>query len=964
MKRSFFILSLLLPALVCAQSVPYTKFTLDNGMTFILHEDHSVPKVAVNTWFHVGSKDEPEHRSGFAHLFEHLMFMGTKRVPQGQFDKIMEAEGGDNNASTAQDRTNFYDIGPSNELPTLLWLEADRLEDLGKAMTKQKVDLQRQVVLNERREWENSPYGNSEIKMPELLYPVGHPYHFDTIGLPEDLNAATVDDVKKFFATYYVPNNATMVIAGDFDSSKVRALVAKLFGTLPRENDPEHRTAGPVANPSMALAAEVVGSSRGGSGVGGVRGGEADSQSTEPLSSAGQTEIPHPQPLPPLPAQDIRQKGEGAQTAQGEGAQTTRVTYVDQVQFPRITMAWHSPAAFAPGDAEMDLAADVLTNGISSRLYQKLIYQDKIATDVSAAQDSEKLGSIFEVAVTAKAGVPLNQIEKETREVLIDFVQHGPTKEELDRQVAQIEYAQLEKLQSIEEIADDLNRYDYYYGEPDSFQRDLDRYRNATPDSVRDAAADVIGHEPSVIMTVVPQQTPPKANPRDTRPKDEPQKSWSPASPTTFTLANGIKVFYWHRPALPLMTLVTMFNLGSEVDPAGKGGTDDLTAEMLDQGAGEMSATEFSNALDKIGASFSANTSVEDTTVSISSIEDKFPQALALYADAVVAPNFDPKEWERIKRLHLEGIQEALDDPTTVGRRMAAIEYFGASHPYGHPVGGTTKSVDAVTLDDVRAMHEEIYQPGNAVIFAAGSMAPDQFQNQVQSALGGWKQTRVNIRSEKPIYHEPTRKPLRVYIVDKPGAVQTDVRFILPAPTAHDPRYLKLEAIGTILGGTFTSRLNENLRENKGYTYGAGASYALEPSTGYFVSSAAVRTNVTGASLREFLKEFASIRSGNISQEEVQKATQAMRTGRIDTASSLAGTVGTAAGMYLEGRSYTDLGKELQQLAAMKAADLNAIVKSAIPLENGVLVLVGDKAQILAQYKGLGLPAPVVVSAQ
>jgi predicted Zn-dependent peptidase len=274
------------------------------------------------------------------------------------------------------------------------------------------------------------------------------------------------------------------------------------------------------------------------------------------------------------------------------------------------------------------------------------------------------------------------------------------------------------------------------------------------------------------------------------------------------------------------------------------------------------------------------------------------------------------------------------------------------------------KSVDAITLDDLKAMHNRIYQPGDAVIFAAGSMSADSFKSSLEGTLGGWKQTREEFAPNKPKYVDPARKPLRVYIVEKPGAVQTDVRFILPAPTAHDPRYLKLDAIGTLFGGTFTSRLNRNLRETHGYTYGAGAAYALEPSTGYFEASAAVRTNVTGASLREFLKEFASIRTGNITADEVQKSTQAMRTSRIDSATSLENLLGTAAGMYMEGRSYTDLGKELQEISTMTPAQLNALVKSAIPLENGALILVGDKAQILAQYKGLGLPTPTIVVAQ
>jgi zinc protease len=350
--------------------------------------------------------------------------------------------------------------------------------------------------------------------------------------------------------------------------------------------------------------------------------------------------------------------------------------------------------------------------------------------------------------------------------------------------------------------------------------------------------------------------------------------------------------------------------------------------------------------------------------VSLSSTETNFSKALALYTDALIRPSFDANEWERVKRLHLDRLHEALDDPSTVAGRMAMAKYYGPNHPYGRQIDGTLKSVDAITLDDVKSMHDQAYQPGSAVVFAAGSLSADAFKAELELTLGTWKQTRVNIQSDKPKYVEPAKKPLRVYLVEKSGAVQTVVHFILPAPKANTPNRVKLDAIAQLFGGMFTSRLNHNLREEKGYTYGAGAGYAMEPSTGYFVAGSSVRTNVTGASLREFLKEFASIRTGNITAEETHKASQAMRSADVQSAITLRGIIGTAATMYLEGRSYTDLGKELQEIAALTPSQLNTIVKGAIPLENGVLVLVGDKAQILSQLKGLGLPAPTIVVAE
>ena len=320
-----------------AQELKIEKYTLPNGMTVILHEDHSAPIACVNIWFRVGSKDEADRRSGFAHLFEHLMFMGTERVPTGQFDKIMEGGGGQNNASTAEDRTNYFESGPASLLPTLLWLEADRLEDLGRTMTQKKLDLQREVVRNERRQnTENTPYGRAFEALNGLMYPAGHPYHTSVIGSHEDLEAASVKDVQDFFSTYYVPNNASMVIAGDFDPKEIKALIGKLFGTLPRRND--------VPRKSVPAAS-----------FNGVR----------------------------------------------------RMTMVDKVQASRTIMCWPSPAAYQPGDNELTLAGSILTNGVSSRLYKRLVVDEKLATDVSANQNSLLLGSTFLIYAVGSPGTEL-----------------------------------------------------------------------------------------------------------------------------------------------------------------------------------------------------------------------------------------------------------------------------------------------------------------------------------------------------------------------------------------------------------------------------------------------------------------------------------------------------------------------------------------------------------------------------
>jgi predicted Zn-dependent peptidase len=404
--------------------IEFDTYTLANGLTVILHQDRSSPLVAVDLWYHVGSKDESPGRTGFAHLFEHLMFMGSRHAPYPSFDAIMESWGGHNNGTTSNDRTNYYEIGPRNLLETFLWLEADRLATLPDVITDEELERQRKVVQNERRQsYENRPYGAGELVVPESMYPPEHPYHWPTIGSHADLEAATVSDVREFFDRFYRPSNASLAIAGDFDPDQVRALVDKYFGWQPARPAPERR----------------------------------------------------PRPAPIQLAADV-----------------TR-TLTDRVQLPRLRLAWHAPALFADGDAELDLAAHALGGGKSSRLYRALVFDGRIAQDAFAYQGSLMLGSLFHVGATAKPGhdAQLNR-----------FASEGPTEEELAR-ARNTHLSDFYKgLDHLQTRADLLNHYQYVLGTPDGAERDVERYRSATTASVRDAFARVLAGKRLTLQTL------------------------------------------------------------------------------------------------------------------------------------------------------------------------------------------------------------------------------------------------------------------------------------------------------------------------------------------------------------------------------------------------------------------------------------------------------------------------------
>lgn len=414
--------------------VPYQLFTLPNGLQVILHEDHSVPVVAVNTWFHVGSADEQPGRTGFAHLFEHIMFMGSQHVPTGEFDRQLEAAGADNNGSTTEDRTNYYEDGPANALALMLYLDSDRLGFLLPEITPDKVDLQRGVVQNERRQsYENRPYGLAQENILQRLYPAGHPYHWPVIGSMTDLQAATIEDVRRFFQTYYTPNNATLAIAGDITPRDARQLVERYFGDIPR---------GPAVTRRPPPAVEL--------------------------------------------------------------GDVVNAVIEDRVQVPRVYDAWHSVKAFDPDDATLDVVANVLAGGRSSRLYRRLVYELQVATDVVAFQDGSRIDGKFEIYATARPGHALDELQAVIDQELKKLAEQGPTVREVERAQNGFEAQFMSRMEQVGGKADQLNFYNYFVGTPDYFQKDLDRYHRVTPAAVKRAAHRYLADLPRVLLSVVP----------------------------------------------------------------------------------------------------------------------------------------------------------------------------------------------------------------------------------------------------------------------------------------------------------------------------------------------------------------------------------------------------------------------------------------------------------------------------
>jgi zinc protease len=417
--------------------IEFTKHRLDNGLDVLVHEDRGCPIVAVNVWYHVGSKNEHPGRTGFAHLFEHLMFEGSQHHDKGYFQPL-QAAGGSLNGSTNTDRTNYWEVVPRNALDLALWMESDRMGYLLPALTDHKFNNQREVVLNERRQnYENRPYGLAGMAIVSSLFPPEHPYHWLTIGAADDIKAAKLDDVRAFFQTYYRPRNASLALAGDITTSEALRMAEAYFGDI----------------------------------------------------DAGD-------PPPPV-----------AFTAPGPLASERRLLLEDRVELPRLYIAWHSPGLFATDDAELDLVADVLAGGKTSRLYRTLVYDERIATEVAASQNSREIGGFFQVVATAAPGRTLAELERAIARELAHLIDQGPTEPEMERCLAQAEAHFVYRLQTVGGFggkSDQLNAYNMFLGDPGYFDRDLDRYRAVTPTRMQRAAKQWLRPEGRVVLSVVP----------------------------------------------------------------------------------------------------------------------------------------------------------------------------------------------------------------------------------------------------------------------------------------------------------------------------------------------------------------------------------------------------------------------------------------------------------------------------
>jgi zinc protease len=882
----------------------FEKFTLPNGLQVVLHVDRKLPIVHVNQWFHVGSKNEKAGRTGFAHLFEHMMFQGSKNVPGEYFTHVERAganvfEGGVN-GTTNQDRTNYFATVPSANLETLLWLESDRLATLLDVTTQEKLDNQRDVVKNERRQGlENQPYGRWYPLMFEHVFPEGHPYSWPVIGSQGDLSAASLDDVKEFFRQYYTPNNLSLAIAGDFEPATARKLVERYFGGLP-----------------------------------------------------------------PGPALDRPERW----VARLESERLVDVN--DRVSLERVYIGWPTPEYFGQDDAEMDLAARVLSDGLSSRLDKVLVYDRQLASDVSSFNLTGEIASVFVTVATARPGASLAEIERIVTDEIARLAEDGPTAAELDRAKTKHEsefITGLERIGGFGGKADVLNSYNTYLGDPGNVEADLARYRNVTADSLRQAVATWLDTPNRVVIRFHPEPSQrltaaPSLDRTKMPPLGEDRPFTAPTVQAT-RLQNGLEVLVVERRDLPKVTVQIATRAGAVADPAGKAGTANLTVRTIDMGTRTRSALEIEDALGALGTTLTGSAGRESARLGIEVLTRHLPEALAIVADVVINPAFPEDEVAREKKRQLDAIAQQERNPNAIASRLQPMLAFGAEHPYGRPVQGLTGSVDSIVRADLAAFHAARWKPGSTALIFAGDITLAQATELAKQHFGAWGGGTAAAIQIPPPAPAPSG---RIYLVDRPDAAQTVVTQWLPAPERRSPDYDALSLVDAVWGGGgFGTRLNLNLREDKGYSYGVFSNFSPQSSAGNWTASGGVQTDKTAPSVVEFDKELKGLASTQpITAEELDHAKVRRVRGYAQQFESLERIAGQVGDLWTLGLPMTEIQREYDATTKVTIEAVTAAVKKYVRPGASAMLLVGDRSKIESAVRDLKLGEIVVLDVQ
>jgi zinc protease len=879
--------------------IPYQKFVLDNGLTLIVHEDHKAPVVAVNVWYHVGSKDERPGRTGFAHLFEHLMFNGSENYRDDWF-KVMEAAGATKlNGTTWLDRTNYFQNVPTSALDMTLWMESDRMGHLLGAIDQKVLDEQRGVVQNEKRQGQNRPYGKVAELITQSTWPAGHPYSWETIGSMEDLNAASLEDVKEWFRAYYGAANAVLVIVGDITAAEAKQKVEKYFGDIPP---------GPVVKRHQDWVARMSG--------------------------------------------------------------TRRAMLQDNVPQARIYKVWNIPGYRHRDFTLMDITADLLATGKNSRLYKRLVYTDRTATAVSAFVGPFEIASQVMLVATVKPGVDPSKVERALDEELQGFLTRGPTQAELER-IRTTNYASfargIERIDGFGGKSAILAESFVYGGTPDFYKTRLEWVARASPADVQGAATRWMS-DGAFVLNVEPMgsfKTTPSSVDRSKVPGTTAPPSLKLPAPARARLSNGLEIVVVERHSAPVVDFTLMADTGFAADASAKPGTARLAMLMLQEGTKTRNSLQIAEAAESLGASLAVGSSLDRSYLNMNALSGRLPESLELYADVLLNATFPDDELERLRGQTLATIQQEKAQPTAIINRVLPKLLFGDNHAYATPASGTgtEEAVKSFKGAELAAFYKRWVRPDNSVLLVVGDTTLARIQPLLEQRFGSWRAPGDTVPRKNIVNVTLASKP-RVFLIDRPGAEQSQIVAATVGPPRSDPDHIRFVALDTLLGGAFTSRLNMNLREDKHWSYGAGTRLTDAIGQGVYRAGAGVQTDRTADSMIEIRKELREVlNERKPTEQELAFAKDSLAIalpGNNETSDEIASSYGEILTYGLKDSYWNDFVGELN---ALTTADLARSAAKLIHPEALTWVVVGDLSKIEKRVRALNFGEVQVIDA-
>jgi zinc protease len=893
----------------------YETYTLPNGLKVITHEDHRLPLVAVDLWYHVGPLNEKAGRTGFAHLFEHMMFEGSEHVGEKAHIKYVQGAGAtDVNGTTDFDRTNYFETMPANQLELALWLESDRMGFLMEGLDRKLLTNQRDVVRNERRQGEGRPYAAAEEAVAHLLYPKGHPYYGDVIGSHADIEAARIADIRDFHQQFYTPNNASIAVAGDFDAAKLKELLTKYFGPIP---------AGPKVEPVTVVT-------------------------------------------PPITSQK-------------------RETVTDTVKLPQVTIAWLTPAAYTPGSYDVSAAIFALGGAKASRLDQALVYKSQVAQRVSCYSRPNKLNGTAQCSIVAKPGVKLEDLEATFWSELAKLQAEGPTAEEVEAAKAgdlTQKIAGLQRLGGFGGIADTLDEYNQYTGDPGYLPKDIAATEAVSVASTKAAAVKYLTKDSAVVVYCVPgkkvlddvPRSPDDtdANVKITNPytpefeasqawRKEVPKAGPPVTvhlpvPETFTLANGLKVYVIPEHSLPILSANFISRAGSENNVSGKEGLASLTAATMGEATTTRDLKTLADDEERLGVRIYVGASMDSAGSGLTVLTDHTHAAFDVFSDVLLHPALKEEDLDRLKKQRLIGIQQETDNVGAIIGRVGPKLLYG-DQPYGASGTGTTESVTGLTRDDLTSFYASHYGPADSALVMVGDVTAGEAKRLAEEYFGKWT---GKAAAEVTLPPAPPAPTTHVVIVDKPGAPQTALEAFGLGVPANSPDLQTLQVMNYVLGGSFASRINMNLREVHGYTYGANSGYQSYRAGGSFVAGGLVKTDVTGAAATQLMYEIKRFPTAPPTEEELKEAKEARiqsLPGQFETSGAIAGSIGS---IFLYDRPLDYYATLPAKYEAVTAADVQRVATEDVHPDQLIIVAAGDRTKIEPQLKEANL-GPVEV---